>query len=81
MNQRSAIRAHRQQAGLTQAELALAIGTTRQTVSSWEAERTQPSVHLMPALAETLGAEPTDLVPGWEPDNARVGGPTRRAAA
>lgn len=47
--------------GLSQADVASQVGVRQQTVSKWLTGETQPRVKLLPALAETLGLEPTDL--------------------
>lgn len=46
---------------LSQATLADRLGVSQQTVSKWLAGETQPRVKLLPALAEALGMDPTDL--------------------
>jgi len=51
----NAVRAARQAAGLTQAELAAAAGVTRQTVVTVEAGDYAPSVYLALAIAAHLG--------------------------
>jgi len=50
------VRAARTARGLTQADLAAAVGVTRQTVVAVEAGDYAPSVYLALALAEHLGA-------------------------
>ncbi|HMJ75412.1 MAG TPA: helix-turn-helix transcriptional regulator [Iamia sp.] len=47
--------------GLSQADVATQVGVRQQTVSKWLTGETQPRVKLLPALAVTLGLEPTDL--------------------
>lgn len=47
--------------GLSQADVATRVGVRQQTVSKWLTGETQPRVKLLPALADTLGLEPTDL--------------------
>lgn len=47
--------------GLSQADVAARVGVRQQTVSKWLTGETQPRVKLLPALAETLGLQPTDL--------------------
>lgn len=47
--------------GLSQADVAGRVGVRQQTVSKWLTGETQPRVKLLPALADTLGLEPTDL--------------------
>ncbi|TFV62279.1 transcriptional regulator [Geodermatophilus sp. DF01-2] len=52
---RNAVRAARTATGLTQAELAGAVGVTRQTVVAVEAGDYAPSVYLALAIAARLG--------------------------
>lgn len=48
------IQAKRKEAGLTQQELAEAIGCQRGALSMWEAGKSWPPARLLPKLAETL---------------------------
>ena len=48
------IRASREQAGLTQAELAEQLSVLRTTVTRWESGRTRPGLEQMNALAAVL---------------------------
>lgn len=52
----NAVRRARQEAGLTQAELATAVGVSRQTVVAVEAGDYAPSVYLALALADRLAS-------------------------
>ena len=52
---RNGVRAARTAAGLTQAELAVDVGVTRQTVVAVEAGDYAPSVYLALAIAQRLG--------------------------
>lgn len=52
---RNGVRAARTACGLTQAELAAAVGVTRQTVVAVEAGDYAPSVYLALAIAARLG--------------------------
>jgi putative transcriptional regulator len=52
---RNGVRAARTAHGLTQAELARAVGVTRQTVVAVEAGDYAPSVYLALAIAQRLG--------------------------
>ncbi len=61
----SAIRARRRELGYTQTGLAREIGTTRQTIASWEAGRHRPSIELMQRLSSELERKPEQLIPGW----------------
>jgi transcriptional regulator with XRE-family HTH domain len=45
----------REQAGLSQSELARAIGIPVKSVQNWEAERVQPRLEALPKLARGLG--------------------------
>ncbi len=52
---RNGVRVARTGAGITQAELATAVGVTRQTVVAVEAGDYAPSVYLALAIAQRLG--------------------------
>ena len=54
----------RGQRNMTQGELAEKIHVTRQTVSSWETDRTQPDLEILLALAEVFGIEVEELIYG-----------------
>ena len=58
---RNAVRAARTASGLTQAELAGAVGVTRQTVVAVEAGDYAPSVYLALAIADRLGGTVEEL--------------------
>lgn len=60
--------------GLSQLDVAEKVGVRQQTVSKWLTGETQPRVKLLPALAETLGLEPTDLSTALVPPPADDGG-------
>ena len=49
---------------LTQEQLAEALHVTRQTVSSWENDRTQPDIDMLTALASALNTDIEDLIYG-----------------
>ncbi len=49
---------------LTQEQLAAQLNVTRQTISSWENDRTQPDIDMLAALAGALDAEIEDLIYG-----------------
>ena len=51
----------RQTAGLTQEQLAEAVGVSRQTVAKWESGETSPDLEHAAALAKTLGTTIDDL--------------------
>jgi putative transcriptional regulator len=61
---RNAVRAARTASGLTQAELAGAVGVTRQTVVAVEAGDYAPSVYLALAIAARLGRTVEQLFDG-----------------
>jgi putative transcriptional regulator len=48
------IKAAREQAGLSQEQLAQKLGVTRQTVGSWERGKTQPSLTMIALLCKLL---------------------------
>ena len=55
------LRERREAAGLSQAELAAAVGVTRQTINAIERERYDPSLELAFALAEHFGCRIEDV--------------------
>lgn len=55
MNLTEKIRALRESAGLTQAELAEQVGVSEKVVSKWECGETKPSAEVLPALADAFG--------------------------
>jgi putative transcriptional regulator len=61
------IRAHREAAGLTQAELARGIGVTRQTLIAIEQEKYSPSLELAFQIARAFGVGLDDLFQYPEP--------------
>jgi putative transcriptional regulator len=65
------IRVARASAGLTQAQLAEAVGVSRQTVVAMEAGNYAPSVYLALRVAATLGTTVEDLFVVAEPAGAR----------
>lgn len=54
----------RNTSGMTQEELASKIHVTRQTVSSWETDRTQPDLQILQSIAEVFGVEPEEIIYG-----------------
>lgn len=56
------IRAYRRSAGLTQRELAAALGLNPSAVALWETGRAEPTVHNLRRLADILGCQPADLL-------------------
>jgi putative transcriptional regulator len=70
------VREQRTAAGLTQAQLAVTVGVTRQTVVAVEAGDYAPSVYLALALAERLGRTVEELFAvEREPADAPTRGP------
>lgn len=57
----NSIRAHREAASLTQAELARTIGVTRQTLIAIEQERYSPTLELAFQIARAFGVGLDDL--------------------
>ncbi len=54
----------RQERGMTQDELAQKLFVTRQAISSWENDRTQPDVHMLGKLREVFGVSIEELLYG-----------------
>lgn len=54
----------RTQKGITQAQLAETIHVTRQAISSWENDRTQPDIDMLVSLSEALGVSVEELIYG-----------------
>jgi len=64
------IKKFRKLCDMTQEDLATKIHVTRQTVSSWETDRTQPDLHILQALAEVFGVEVEELIYGKKRNTA-----------
>ena len=58
----SIIRSRRAARGLTQEQVAQALGITATAVSKWERNASLPEVTLLPALARLLGTDLNDLL-------------------
>lgn len=56
------LRAARQAAGMTQAQLAAAIGCKQKDVSRWEAGQIEPGVLIVKKMAQALGCSMDELV-------------------
>ena len=59
-----ALKAHRQQSGMTQEYVAEALGVSRQAVRKWETGAAEPSTSNLLALAKLYGVDPGDLLKG-----------------
>ena len=59
-----ALKAHRQQSGMTQEYVAEALGVSRQAVSKWDTGAAEPSTSNLLALAKLYGVDPGDLLKG-----------------
>ena len=57
MSSATLLRQARRRAGLTQAELAIAAGTTQSAIARWERGASHPSVERLQALVEACGLE------------------------
>lgn len=56
------IRDRRQDAGLTQQQLADAVGVTQKQVSAWESGKNEPGIKVLKAMAHALGCTVDDLI-------------------
>ena len=59
-----ALKAHRQNCGMTQEYVAEALGVSRQAVSKWETGAAEPATSNLLALAKLYGVDPGDLLKG-----------------
>lgn len=66
------IRAHRDAAGLTQAELARSVGVTRQTLIAIEQQKYSPSLELAFQIARAFGVGLDDLFDYPQPTSTEV---------
>lgn len=66
------IRAHREAAGLTQAELARSVGVTRQTLIAIEQQKYSPSLELAFQIARAFGVGLDDLFDYPQPTRTEV---------
>jgi len=69
----------RQAAGLSQAELARAVGETQQNIAFWELSAKPPRSDVLPKLAKVLGVRIEVLLGEAEPRTARRPGPVSKA--
>lgn len=58
------VRVSRAAAGLTQDELGARVGLTRSSVANVESGRQRPPLHVLVSVAQALGVNPCDLLPG-----------------
>lgn len=70
------IRAHRDELGLTQAELADKLGLTYSSVSQWESGRATPRTPILRQLADLFGTTVADLM-GEDATEAAISGTSR----
>lgn len=70
------IRAHRDELGLTQAELADKLGLTYSSVSQWESGRATPRTPILRQLADLFGTTVADLM-GEDATEAAISGASR----
>lgn len=56
------IKKYRQQAGLTQSQLAALVGATQKQISAWENGTNEPSIRVLKAISKTLSCSIDDLV-------------------
>ena len=59
---RDKIRALREARGMSQTELAEALGVDQTTVSAWETGKAEPTIFNLRRLADILGVSPGDLL-------------------
>lgn len=58
------LKKERQLAGLTQGDLAQAIGVKQQQVSQWECDKVEPTLYNIIAIVRVLGITFEDLIDG-----------------
>lgn len=56
------IKEYRQQAGLTQSQLAALVGATQKQISAWENGTNEPGIRVLKAISKTLSCSIDDLV-------------------
>ena len=68
------LREYRKRLGLTQTELAEAIGTTRSSINNYESAKSEPNFEMFCRIFEVLGLDPMDLMVEHEtyPDYNRM---------
>lgn len=65
------IRRFREAKGLTQEQLAERLNVTRQAVSNWETEKTQPDIDTLQRIAQVLEVSVEELIYGEKRENRR----------
>ena len=58
------LKAHRKELGISQDELAEKIFVSRQSISNWENNKSNPDIHTLLLLAETFGVSLDELIKG-----------------
>ena len=56
------IKKYRQQAGLTQSQLAALVGATQKQISAWENGTNEPSIRVLKAISKSLACTIDDLI-------------------
>lgn len=56
------IKAFREKAGMSQRDLAYAIGVSQAAIAQWETGETQPTLDNLRKVADILGVSPGDLL-------------------
>ena len=56
------IKEYRQQAGLTQSQLAALVGATQKQISAWENGTNEPSIRALKAISKSLACTIDDLI-------------------
>ena len=56
------IKEYRQQAGLTQSQLAALVGATQKQISAWENGTNEPSIRVLKAISKSLACTIDDLI-------------------
>ena len=73
------IQALRKERGMTQKQLAAAVGVTPQAVSKWETDESCPDITALPLLAQTLGTSVDELLGGKRTSEPVLSGEVRDA--
>jgi transcriptional regulator with XRE-family HTH domain len=68
----------RKAAGLSQTELAKALGVPQTTVAHWEVSEKPPRSDVLPLMAKVLGVDVDDILGGGQPPLAKSSGPVGR---